>query len=210
MVFEPNEMNVVVMGSWNTAILTPKGVVEKLFKKEEEFSAEVQVPLEREAPIRIKYNDIIVIPSNTSLLLLPVAPKIEKLEEAAQACLNAMNALPHTPFHAVGINIRYKFESTPKSLSDIIRSTADNLLTDADYIIKESTIKRAIKYEIGVVNLELSEDMDSSHSKIQFNFHCSSQVENMKKWLEYSKKFYFLSKSIIDTILKGGTENESI
>ncbi|MET0110029.1 MAG: hypothetical protein ABW084_14095 [Candidatus Thiodiazotropha sp.] len=69
----PIDWNIVVVGAWNVAILTPEGIARRLFNLEPGTPIEVQVAMDVGAPIRVRHDNIIVQPSPTSLVITPQA-----------------------------------------------------------------------------------------------------------------------------------------
>lgn len=103
----PFDWNVVVVGAWNPAILTPLGIAKRLFGRDD-APIQVMVSVDGLAPIQVRYEGLVVVPSNSKLVVSPVEPSPSALVEAAQVACKAINSLPDTPFLAAGVNLRYR------------------------------------------------------------------------------------------------------
>ncbi len=180
---KPVDWNIVVAGAWNVAILTPEGIATRLFELEPNTPIEVQVAVDVRAPIRVKYEDILIQPSPTSLVITPQDPTPEQLEKSVIIAKRALENLPETPFSAVGLNLRFLFEEIPDSLIEAGKSVIDEKLPDAGLEIREKMLKRKIVWQDGELNLDIVEREDSS-ALIVFNYHKSSNSpEGLIDWL---------------------------
>jgi hypothetical protein len=54
MPLKPYDWNVVVLGHWNQAILTPQGIAERLFQLPSETEIGIEVPMDAIGPFRVK------------------------------------------------------------------------------------------------------------------------------------------------------------
>lgn len=131
MLGQPFDWNVVVVGAWNVAILTPGGVAKRLFRLPPGTPVEVQVPLDApHAPMQVKRGGMVVAvaPSGMQLTVGPEQSAFSGLQEAAEIAARAIEDLPETPVRAAGVNIRYRFDSIPDQLQSAIGAPIDNLL----------------------------------------------------------------------------------
>ena len=180
----PLDWNIVILGAWNIAILTPEGVARRLFQLEPNTPIEVQVATDARAPIRIKHENILVQPSPTSLMIAPQESTPEAIAVAAEIAKRAIQSLPETPLSAAGVNLRYRYESIPEALIDAGTSSVDEKLIDEGYNIQEKTLKRQMPWEGGVINLDLLEQKGAS-AILLFNYHKNANSpDDFVQWLD--------------------------
>lgn len=181
---EPFDWNVIVVGYWNPAILTPSGIARRLFELDQGTPIAVEVPMDGLAPHRVRHEGIIVTAEPGRLALTVEVPSLQNLERARQIAIGAMVKLPETPLTAAGFNIRLKLDDPPEQLLNATTAGTDALLSDAGFTIKTRTIRRSIEQGHGLLNLEIRED-DGAETKIEFNFHRqSSAIGELREWLQ--------------------------
>lgn len=181
---EPFDWNVVVVGYWNLAILTPSGIARRLFELDEGTPIAVEVPMDGHAAHRVRHEQIIVTAEPGRLALMVGVPSLHNLERARQIAIRAMEKLPETPLAGAGFNIRLKLDDPPEQLLSATTAGADTMLSDAGFTIKTRTIHRSIEKGHGFLNLEIRQD-DGAETKIIFNFHRqSSVIGELREWLE--------------------------
>lgn len=197
----PVDWNIVIVGAWNVAILTPSGVASRLFGLPPGTPIEILVDVEGRAPIRVKHDGITIEPSQTSLVITPQVSNPELLEKSVGIAKRALEILPETPFSAIGLNFRFKFDVIPDSLIEAGVSIIDNKLSDKDYQIHDKILKRQIAWNDGFLNLDIHERKDSS-ALILFNYHQNSiSPAKLSEWLEYHEKMLYDSKEIIQILI---------
>ena len=199
---EPFQWSVVIVGAWNIAILTPRGVSRRLFQLEEGVPVEIQAALDRPAPLRVLHNDVAVAPSPRELQIEPQILSVECLKLAATIASRAITSLPETPMSAAGVNVRYRFEEIPDELSAAVNSSADNMLADADLKINSRVLKRELKWGDGVINFEINEQGDAS-GIVTFNFHRQSSVPaELRAWVENVDAMIGVAKKLLTETFK--------
>lgn len=189
MAIEPAGWNVVVIGAWNVAILTPDGVRKRLLDLPEGTPVEIEVPVDRPGPYRIRHDGIIATPSPMALEVAAMEPSPENLKRACCIAAKALTALPETPVTAAGVNIRYSGRELPDALLDMTKMRLDEALSDQGYEITSHTIRHSLKLLPGVVNLDLTIKPDGDGS-VSFNYHLDSeQPSQLMEWLGRSAEF---------------------
>ena len=178
------DWNVIVVGRWNLAILTPAGVAEQLFGLKKGTPVEVLVALDQVQPHRIKYNDIVVIPDDGRLTVVPSSNSFESLGKAIAIAARSLEVLPKTPIEAVGINVRYSADSSIGCLDQIISSSQDDKLSDEEFEIVGRLNHRSVVWKNGRINISVKLD-DSDNYNVLFNLERISAVgEEISEWLE--------------------------
>ncbi len=189
---EPFNWDVVIVGHWNRAILTPNGIAKRLFKLEEGTGIEVFVPVNVLEPAKVKHEGIVVTVEERRLVISTVKPSYKAIQRAMQTGCNALKDLPETPVFATGFNIRFKITDYPAQLDEMTDSWLDTNLSDAGYEIVSRGVKRQIRVKggilaKGIVNL-LASKREDKPLKIDFNFHRdSNNVAELIEWLDVSE-----------------------
>ncbi|MBL9149112.1 MAG: hypothetical protein JNM94_10510, partial [Phycisphaerae bacterium] len=133
---EAADWNIVVLGHWNRAILTPNWIAEKVFCLPPGTPVNVLVPLDGFGPFQVEHGRITVIPIPGQLVFQLGAMTPELLGQASQCARNAISALPATPLRACGINIRFTAAEAPGELIERTRGQTEQLLSDAGYSLQ--------------------------------------------------------------------------
>jgi len=184
MALVPGDWTVVVLGSWNRAILTPAMVTRKLFQLPEGTPVKVAVQLDVVAPYQISHDEIVVVPFRDKLIVATMKPNFVSLGKAMKVARNAMEQLPSTPYTAAGFNLRYKSKSPIEALQSLTSlETWDNRISDEDLSIDERSVTRALKWEDGKIKVTITQQEDPAHSML-LNFDLQSDnVDLLKKWM---------------------------
>jgi hypothetical protein len=180
---EAFDWNVVVIGFWNRAILNPGGIGKRLFGLEEGTPIVVEIPLNMLGSPRVKYKDLAVVVDQQSLTIMSERLTYEGLNHAREIAVKAINSLPETPLTATGFNFRFKIDQPTGDLLNATKSKIDELLSDADFEIKERNVKRSVVWSGGVINLSITH---KENVVVGLNFHRQSSNKNeLVTWLEY-------------------------
>jgi hypothetical protein len=181
---EPFSWNAVVVGAWNTAILSPDGVRRRLFDLPEGTPIELEIAVDRPGNFRIGHDGLVVIPATSRLEVTTQVPSPESLERACRLCQRALQGLPETPVSAVGINVRYRFAELPDALLDLVRAPVDAALADADFQVQGAVTGRSVTVAPGALGA----------GTLEFNFHRDSAVAaELSDWLGRVQEFITLS-----------------
>jgi len=174
----------VIVARWNRAILTPSGIARRLFGLDRGTPVEVRVPVDHYGPYQIKHGGIVVIPADDRLIVQPDAATFAELERAKLVAARSINSLPETPFTAAGINIRYRATASVGALLEITSQTTDSRLSDAGLSIAARSLRRAVEWKGGRINIDVESQPDSFFT-IQLNFDRTSEDKDaIRSWLE--------------------------
>lgn len=185
MPFEPTNWNVIVLGAWNPAILTPEWIGKNIFKIASGTPIAVEVPLSTMAPWKVKHEDISVRASSGSLEFICDSTTHATLERARTLACIALEELPKTPVMAAGFNLRFASRELPPELGEIITAGLDKALSDSDYKIQGLSTRRTLKINEGVINCEITIS-DKDDVLLVINFHRDSTDRGaLKRWLEF-------------------------
>jgi len=198
----PTDWNVIVVGRWNRAILTPAGIGKRVFKLEEGTPLEVQIAIDALAPPKVKYEGMTVIAGSDRLIIQPSVLTFEELERACKLAINAIDDLPQTPFVAVGYNVRYASVGCIDEVDEVIAAPIDEHASDAKYTILERNLSRSMKHKDGKLNIAATISEDQSRN-IALNFETqSNDPDALKDWLTVeTNDLASKIETIIETVL---------
>ena len=180
---EPYEWDVVVVGSWNRAILTPAWIATRLFNVAEGNPVSVEVDLQALGPPRVREAGLIVAVSGSKLFLATEASECESLVRAMGIARMAMQELPVTPLRGAGYNIKYRVETPPEALARALAAQLDDALVDEGYRVEGRGLYRRLLLGEGEVNLKVELDGEAA-CKLTLNFHRqSTDLEELCGWL---------------------------
>ena len=200
MASEPFNWNVVVLGAWNTAILSPDGVRKRLFQLPAGTPVDLQVAIDRPGHLRISHKGVMVIPTPSLLEVIATDGTGTGLTRAADICQRAIIELPETPVTAAGVNIRYRFEELPDDVLAQVAAPLDDALALAEREIVNSSTTRTIKFDDGVVNLTVS-CAPAGTGTVEFNFHRDSgEAEELSRWIRRTADFVGGAKTLAEVI----------
>lgn len=193
----PFEWNVVIVGSWNEAILTPDGIRKRLYQLPEGTPVDVQVALDRPAPPRVHYDGLTVTPSSSVLIIAVDQCDLQSLKKACALATNALHSLPETPLTAAGINFRYRIEELSDDLLQLIETAIDGSFSDSGYEIKRRRTNRSLGFQSGEINIELSQEQ-TTEGNLLLNFHLDSQaLDRLEEWLSQVEEFFAKAQELL-------------
>jgi hypothetical protein len=109
-----------------------------------------------------------------------------------------LEKLPYTPISAFGINFSYIEDIKKADLFNFFKFNDNDLLSQQQFLIKKSSLQRALIVEDRLLNLTLSSD--GSEVQIDFNFHYD--VASAKEAIEKMNNRIVENRQIAERILK--------
>ena len=186
MPIKAEDWNVQVVGFWNRAIYTPSGIAHQLFRLAATTPVQVFIPIDLPAPYQVRHDDLNVIVASDRTIVQPIRPDYASIVSAMGIACRALDDLPHTPFSAAGINLRFQSGEPVAALDEITASAWDNRLSDAQLIIQERAMSRTIRRDGGRINVNVTQKEDL-RSTLVLNFDLQSDdAEKLKAWLAIS------------------------
>jgi hypothetical protein len=184
----PHDWNVVVAASWNTAILTPAGVAQHLFQLPPSTPVNLQVPVDRLAPIRVGHEGCTVVVEAHQLIVGADEPTFAALSTACEVAARAVDYLPHTPFRAAGINVRCRYEQLPNELLALLECGIDDHLANHEFTVDTREVRLSLALEAGGgLNVHLRETEPAS---VLLNYHLdTTDGQALARWLQESPKW---------------------
>jgi len=183
MPLESFNWNVVVVGRWNRAILTPLGIAKHVFCIEGETPPmEVLVPLDGVSPYLVKHSDISVAVDHERLIAKLEKTDYKTLAVAMKAGQSVLRNLPVTPVTAAGFNVNFRVTDPSDMHFDTVGGGIDDSLSALPYEISERGISRCLAYGDGSIKLTCLAGADDY--QLLFNFHRTSQDhDELSLWL---------------------------
>lgn len=203
------QWNTVVVGKWNPAILTPKGIASEIFGKPPDEPVEVLVPLNAIGPVKVKIDGLIVSTDYDRLVIDCETSDWKTIDKARKYSCKAIDALPKTPLIASGFNIRYTLSNPDDHFTEILSVPLDTGLSDNGLSIVKREIRRSFAWNKGVINLHIvKEEADSYNIMMNFN-KSSNHIEELKGWLNIPiDQVRGITKTVVCAILKICEEEE--
>ena len=199
--------NTVVLGKWNPAILTPKGIAGLIFDKTGDFPIEVRIPLDAIAPPRVQIEGLVVSANFERFTIDSEKGNWESLQKSKEYCLKAIEALPTTPLSAAGFNIRYELEEPAEKFLELLKPSLDDSISDNGLIIEKSETRRSLGWNEGDINIHIIKENDY---KVLLNFERQSTDKTiLKNWLNIPiEHVRTITKTIMCSVLKICREEE--
>lgn len=189
--------NIVLVGAWNVAILTPDGIRKLLLQLPEGSIVDVEVAIDRPAPFRVRHNDVVIVPSSRSLDVSVEVFDVDTLKRASEIASRALKSLPATPVFAAGVNLRYRCAEISDYLLEATEITLDELLSDSGYQITGRATNRSLKLDAGSINVEIKQG-DGIDGTISFNFNLDSQdCDDLTQWISRIDEFYAAAQKLL-------------
>lgn len=195
----PSQWNVLIIGAWNPAILSPDGIRRRLFNLPDNTPIDLELAVDRPGHFRVAHNGMVVVPTMNSLEVFPRISDALSLQRACELAALALMQLPETPVTAAGVNIRYDFTELPDAIHDLIKASVDDFLSDRSFKIEKKVALRTLTYNPGVLNLQITEGTPGG--TVEFNFHReSSSSDELRDWLAKAPEFVKAAEQLVSTI----------
>jgi len=198
---EAFDWNVIVVGFWNRAILTPAGIGRRLLGLDEGTPIRVEIPMDIMSVPRVKHDDLTVYVDQQKLVISADKPTYADLDRARTIAVKGIKELPETPLIATGFNFRIKISEPPNDLLDMTEFKIDNFLSDAAFEIKERQLARSVVWKEGVINLSI---IQSENIVVQMNFDRKSPKQSeLITWLMHPiKDVKDIVKKMFENVIK--------
>jgi len=195
--------NIIIIGSWNIAILIPDWFKENFpaIVKEKEIPVEVSIGANT---FRFSINDIQIQTSPDKLVLSPLIQDLEHYQIATQLSIGITEKLHHTPILAIGNNISFLLEQENFILfnNDAIQEHQNfykNILKSGQF--NSWQIKDSFAFEDNILNLIY--DINKQKKIMNFNFHYPiTNKSKIKKFLTEFSSNIQKSKDILQTLVE--------
>ena len=201
----PSDWNVVMLGAWNRAILTPAWISQTVFANAAEVPVNVLVPLDGTTPFQVEDQGITVVPIPGQLIIQLGAPNQETLARAMAAAQRAIQDLPRTPLRACGINLRYSAPEPPRALVSRTRCQTERILSDSGRELRTRRRGETLSFHEGSLNI-ITDIPTAGSCTVNFNFERqSTNRDDILAWLGRSASDYIVEATdIIHLIAEEG------
>lgn len=182
----PLDWNVIVIGRWNRAILTPAGIATRLFELPSGTEMDIEVPMDSIGPYRVGHDHLVVMVGNTQLRVEVTPNDFPSLQNAMRVAYRAMNSLPETPVTAAGFNIRCSGESSDARLASLVEATQlrwDQQFAAMGYHIVRRDVTWVVEWEGGKISVNLAREQADSRFRIAMNFERIGIRQDLMDWL---------------------------
>jgi hypothetical protein len=161
--------SIVLLGAWNTAILTPDWLTKYLGVS---GPVQIEFPIGNLLmPLRYTLNGVHLVVVRDRVVLAPCADDPEILGRMESFSKSILTVLTHTPVTAIGINFEFIEEVPSPEMKKIFKSPDLPRIADADLVIEATELKRRLRLpQDGVLNLALQQT-NGSQVSVTLNFH---------------------------------------
>lgn len=183
MAIEPRDWSAIVIGHWNRAILTPAGIVRRLFGLPETTPVEVEIALDAFLPYRVRHGMVTVTAGSDKLHVQPVRFNYAALAESMRVASEALRELPETPVFAAGFNVNFRTVDDAELLTAVTSHQWDDRLSDEHFAIDSRSITRSLVWGEGRIRVTVAQEADASFL-IQMNYdRRSTSAGELRAWL---------------------------
>jgi hypothetical protein len=186
MPLDPYDWNVVILGRWNRAILTPSGIATRLFHLPPNSEIAIEVPMDAIGPFRVSHRGLTVMVTNAQLVVEARDNSFQSLGLAMEVANRAMEDLPHTPVGAAGLNIRTQGTGTDQHLRTLIAATQlvwDQQFEKLGYPIVRRDVTWVAEWNAGKISVNLTREDHDQILRVNLNFERVGTHEELMGWL---------------------------
>lgn len=190
---KPNvgEWTTVIPGSWNLAILNFDWVAREIFEQKD---INVALAVGPGLPqVTFTAGNVSLRPTADRVIFSARDASDKALSTIESFATKLLEKLPQTPVSAVGVNFGFIEETPDADTLEMFKIVDTNKISDAGYVIRETSIIRSVLIDDVRVNFKSVNDNNGAVS-FHFNFH--NEAENAEdamtalkgKTLIYKKK----------------------
>jgi len=165
---EKEKWTIVIIGLWDPRIFSPGWVGKELFDGKE---VGLEVPIVPTFPYRFNAESLVLIPQNDRVIIGIKDIKEDNLNKAESLAKKILDSFPQLPISSFGINFGF-VENAPEGLVPLFNLSDIQKLSDNNYKIGSTEIKRKLKFE--QVDLNMTHSFDEGIVRMHLNFHHNS------------------------------------
>jgi hypothetical protein len=191
---DKEKWTIVIIGLWDRRLFALERVSKELFDGKQ---VEVEVPMNLTFPFRFNAEGLVLIPQNDRVIIGIKNINDDSLNKAENLARKVLGTFPQVPINSFGINFGF-IEEAPGELAALYNLSDIDKLSDNNYKIRETEIKRKLEYERG--DLNITHSFNEGIVRIHFNFHhpCNS----MKSAIELLNNSVIKCKDLAKDFLK--------
>lgn len=170
----------IIVGSWNKAILSPDWVSRYIFPNTE---MHIELPINNSnASLKFNAKNIALNVIDQRLLFYTAIPSNESFDLIGETAMSLCRFLPHTPVSSFGIN--HIFESSRDEIKEtkLFELLDNNLIIENGYTIQGIKTVRTIKLEDCTLNLSYSQENEIIIYDFNYHYNISSLEEFIQKF----------------------------
>ena len=221
--------NIVLLGLWNRAILTPAGMSHRVFGLPETakisfgdptsqndsnaFPLEIQFAVDWILPPKVAYKNVFTSVFGDKIFFEPTADSKESFESLGTALRygrNVLEKLPETPVSAIGINLNVTINEEHDIYDTICNQCLFSDVLDEAINLDKSTsdklctrsVSRAFSWGEGTVKVAFLKNEEESAVNLSFNFQrASDKPAQLIEWINRpAEEFRDKADSILSRI----------
>lgn len=160
---------IVIAGSWNQQILTPKWLKDNGITALEKIRIEVAIS-NPSMPIHFQLEKVHLHVSPPQVVVYPFEETKNSYESAETVASKLLEALWHTPINGVGYNFKFKDDKPAQKIFDRFVFKDEEFISSFNAIVKERVVKRQIDVFGKTLNLMMLLDVKEALT-VDFNWH---------------------------------------
>jgi len=198
--YDVSQWSIVLLGSWNTALLNPDWVIQHIFDGEQ-AELDIHVVPGRRSVMRVRRDNIIFAPTEERVTIHCSEASEAVIQLAELKAVELLKKLPVTPVTAVGVNFGFEDADPAGSLLQPFTFRDAPKFAEHDLEVRSASITRKIIAEGQEINLMI-ERKDDLGISVRFNFHHAARsAEEAAELLEGNSVAYLAkSNQILDQI----------
>jgi hypothetical protein len=163
-----DDRTIVLVGSWNVAILNPDWVARELFGVD---TVEAQILIaEGQTSLKYKVDNVSISPQPSRVIVASLATTDECLQQSECIAARLLERLPVTPVTAIGVNFGYVEEQIPENIAGIFNTHDIALFGQRKLQVKQVNLVRHLAYEDRELRFRLSKT-EQNTLRIHLNYH---------------------------------------
>jgi len=197
----------VVLGAWNTAILSPQWLKSEILQLPSEMPMEVDLAIGPTSQYRATVNNLSISPASDKFIIIPLRQEKEVFQSADGIINRLYETLPYTPIVAIGYNFLFELnngeklianpEGNVKALESLYSSLRATVIPSS--VLQQSVMIEEFMYM--TLNLSFIKDKDKSIISMNYHYQADGKPEVIKESLNKFHVFYEYSLSLIDKFL---------
>ncbi len=157
---------IVIVGSWNIAILNPDWLGRNVLDRPQ---VEVELLVGPMRPqIKVATPLVSIVSEATRVVLNARQTADESVSATENVAVRLLEKLPETPVTGVGVNFAFSEKSIPAELAELFQIRDTGKISDENLEIKATTISRRLSYDDRDLNLQMTQANELSFA---FNYH---------------------------------------
>jgi len=165
---------VVIIGNWNTYILSPQWVAKNIFETDK---IQVEFALNLGLPPRYSTAELRLVPTDSRITLFALSYSDTVFADMVNITKKLADKLPYTPVTGFGINFSFTESSDKANLNRLFDFPDTKALSDFGCVIKDNSIRRGLIVDNKVLNLKIGQDGDKISFDLNFHYEVKSASE---------------------------------